>query len=296
MVNKEEVEKYEKAGKIAKEVVDYSRKMIKKDMKLKDIADKIEEKILSLGGKLAFPVSLSINDVAAHYTPKHDSEEKAFGLLKVDLGVHVNGFIADTAFSMDIDDIEENKKLIEASDKALQEAIKLVEKKSMVNEIGGKIHDVITSLGFSPIRNLSGHELGEYKVHAGLTIPNYNNGNKKEFEEGAYAIEPFSTNGHGIVYDGNPSSIYRLIERKAIRDPLARKIMDFMEKEYKGLPFCERWIFKKFGPMSLRSLRLMEKEGILHQYPQLIEKAHGKVSQSEHTILVLKEKVKITTK
>ena len=288
-------EYYEKAGKIAKEVVEYSRKIIKKNMLLLEIAEKIESKILELGGKLAFPVSLSIDDIAAHYTPRHDSEEKAFGLLKTDLGVHVKGFIADTAFTIDLENNEENKKLIEASDKALQEAIKLVEKQGKINEIGGKIHDTIVSLGFSPIRNLSGHELGKYKVHAGLTIPNYNNGNEKDLEEGGFAIEPFSTNGQGIVYDGIPSSIYRFQERKAIRDSLARKIMDFIEEEYNELPFCERWIFKKFGALSPRSLRLMEKEGIIYQYPQLIEKEHGKVSQSEHTILISKDKVKVTT-
>lgn len=294
-MEKQEIENYRKAGKIASQVKVYAREIAKKGILLKDIADKIEAKILELGGKPAFPCNLSINEIAAHYTPNLQDETKASGLLKIDIGVHVNGAIADTAISIDLENLEENKKLIKAAEKALTKALETIRKNIEINKIGEAIHKEITDLGFSPIRNLSGHELGEYLIHAGLTIPNYNNGNKTQIEQGAYAIEPFSTTGAGIVQDGKPSGIYKLEERKAIRDNLARQILDFIEQEYKTLPFCERWIIKKFGNRALRSLKLMEQAGILHHYPQLIEKEHGKVAQAEDSLLVL-DKVEVLSR
>jgi len=294
-MEKQDIENYRKAGRIAAEAKKYSREIIKKGVLLREIADKIEAKILELGGKPAFPVNLSINEIAAHYTPGMDDETKAQGLIKIDIGVHVQGCIADTAFSMDLENSEENKKLIEAAEKALNEALKTARKNIEICKIGKAIHEKITESGFSPIRNLCGHELGKYLIHAGITIPNYDNQNKAELEEGAYAIEPFSTSGAGIVYDGRLSGIYRLEERKAIRDLLARQILEFIEEEYQTLPFCSRWIVKKFSNRALMSLKLMEQAGIIHQYPQLIEKEHKPVAQAEDTIII-SDKVEVTSR
>ena len=294
-MNQEEINDYKKAGEIAKKVKEYARSIIKKDTLLLEIAEKIESEIIELGAKPAFPVNLSINEIAAHYTPSFDDKTLACGLLKVDFGAHINGCIVDVAFSLDLENNEENKKLILASEKALASAIEIVkkEKNKEVWKIGKTIQEEITAFNFSPIRNLSGHALGEFRIHAGLTIPNTNNGNETRLEEGAYAIEPFATTGIGSVYEGGKSGIYSLQERKAVRTMEARKILDFIEEEYKTLPFCSRWLVKQFGTKALFSLSLLEKEGILHHYPQLIEKGKGKVSQAENTILINKEKVEV---
>lgn len=291
-------EDYRKAGRIAKQAVEYARGIIKKSMPLLDIAEKIENKIIESGGKPAFPINLCINDIAAHYTPSHNDETTAQGLLKVDIGVHVNGKIADTAFSVDLENSEENKKLIQASQEALNNALELITKmksKTELEGIGKAIQQAIEKFGLSPIKNLCGHELGSYVVHAGCTIPNYDNGNANLIDNGTYAIEPFATTGQGIVYEGKPSGIYKLQERKAIRDALARQILNFIEEEYKTLPFCSRWIVKKFGARALISLKYLEQAGILHHFPQLVEKSHMPVSQAEHTILITGEKVEVTT-
>ena len=289
-MKKEEIENYLKAGKIAKEVAEYAKSIIKPGALLRDIAEKIESKIEELGGKPAFPVNLCINEIAAHFTPTLTSEDKAFGLLKIDFGVSCEGYIADIAFSLDLENSEENKKLIQASEKALEEACKIIKPNIELCEIGKIIQKTILDFNFSPVRNLSGHELARYKVHAGLTIPNTDNNNHNKLQNGAYAVEPFSTSGQGLVYEGKPSGIYELKEKKAIRDITARKILKFIEQEYKTLPFCERWIEKKF-PHSYFSLSLLEKSGVLYQYPRLIEKNHAKVSQAETTILVTDNKV-----
>jgi methionyl aminopeptidase len=263
-------------------------------MKLLDIAEKIESKIRELGAKPAFPVNLSINEIAAHSTPSYNDEQVAWGLLKIDLGIHVKGFIADTAFSINMEKNEEYDKLIKASKEALENAAKILKPKMNLSEIGRVIQQTIQSYNFSPIINLSGHSLESYNIHAGITIPNYENKSQQILEIGAYAIEPFATSGIGLVIDGKPSGIYRLEARKGIRDSLARKILDYIEEEYKNFPFAQRWIVKKFGARALFSLANMEQSGILYQYPQLIEKSHKEVSQAEHTILV-SEKIEITT-
>ena len=293
-----------KAGKIAAEVKIYAKSFIKKDIPLLEIADKIEAKIIELGGKPAFPTNTSINEIAAHYTPSYNDETKAFGLLKIDLGVHVEGWIADTAFSLDLEDNEENKRLIIASQKALDNAINLI-KNSLrggggeeggitTNEIGKVVSETIESKGFSPIINLSGHEMKQNELHAGLTIPNIDDKKQIIIKKGLYAIEPFATNGSGRVYDGKPSGIYMLLDNKNVRSPIAREILDFILEEYYTLPFCSRWLVKKFGVKALFGLKQLEDNGNLHHFPQLIEKGKGKVSQAENTVLV-EDSVTVTT-
>ncbi len=295
-MKKADIDNYKKAGEISIETKKYARQLIKPGMALLDIADKIEGKIKELGGELAFPVNLGINEIAAHYTPYSDDETEAQGLLKVDIGVHVEGAIADTAFSLDLSKDGEYKKLIEASEKAVEDAIKTIKKDTTLSEIGLTIQQTIAANGFSPIRNLSGHKLDLYTIHAGLTIPNYENNNQTKIEDGAYAIEPFSTTGQGIVYDGGKSGIYRLEKEGSVRDPSARKMLDYIKENYKTLPFCERWLAKEFGSRTRLSLLFLEKVGIIEQYAQLIEKSHAPVAQSEHTIIIEKGKVEVTTK
>lgn len=288
-------EKIIKAGKITKEVRDYARTIVKKDVPLIEIAEKIESKISELGGKPAFPVNLSINEIAAHYTPSHDDKILAHGLIKVDFGVHIDGWTADNSFSLDLDGNEENKKLIEASEKALEKTLKIVKLNISTDEIGKTIQETIENYGFSPIINLSGHSMEQYELHAGITIPNINDKRDVKLKEGLYAIEPFATPGSGKIRDGKASGIYNLEDPKKPRSPIARKVLEFIEKEYNTLPFCSRWIVKKLGTHALFGLSELEANGNLHHFHQLVEISGSKVSQAEHTVLIEKEKVTVTT-
>jgi len=295
-MDKKNREKILKAGKIAKQVREYAEQIIKENISLLEIAEKIEAKIKELGGKPAFPTNLCINDIAAHYTPSYNDESIANGLLKIDLGVQIDGWIADTAFSLDLEGKEENKKLIDASKKALDNSIKIIKKGTPLNQIGKTIQDTIESFGFSPIKNLSGHSLEQYDLHSGITIPNIDDKKNILIEEGLFAIEPFATSGAGKIYEGKPSGIYTLINHRNIRDSTAREILQFIKEEYKTLPFCSRWIVKKFGTKALFRLKQLENNGNLHQFPQLIELLKAKVAQTEHTILIGEQDVIVTTK
>jgi methionyl aminopeptidase len=295
-MDKQEIEKYKKAGDIAKKVIAYAKEIIKPGMLLSEIAGKIHKKIEELGGVPAFPVNLAVNDIAAHYHPILEDETRAEGLLKVDIGVHVDGYIADTAFSLDLTPDKKYKELIKASEEALENAIKRLEKNpdSTLNEIGKTIQETIENKQFSPIINLSGHSLSQYELHAGTTIPNYANGSKNKLKEGAYAIEPFATIGEGKIYEGGSSNIYRIENLKTPRSPSARKILEYVFEKYQTLPFSLREIQEKF-PGARIALRELEQQGIIKNYLQLIETSHMPVSQTEHTIIKTDKGIIVTT-
>ncbi len=285
-----------KAGKIVSEVKALIKPQVKKNVPLIELAELIEKKIIDLGGFPAFPVNLSINEYAAHYTPSHDDETLAHGLLKVDFGVEVEGWIADNSFSVDLENSKLNQDLIKSAEEALKNAEKIISSETTFGEIGSVIEKTIRKNGFNPVANLSGHSMEQYDLHAGITIPNINNNSDLTFEEGLYAIEPFATNGGGIVHDGKKGNIFVLKKDKNTRLPLGREILEFIKDNYGYLPFASRWIVKEFGARALLALHQLENEEILHQYSILTEEKGKVVAQAENSFLVETDKVTNTTK
>lgn len=287
---------YEKAGKIAAETLQFGKRLIKEDVLLSDVAKQVEDKISSLKAKPAFPPQISVNNIAAHYCPDDDEKTKfkEGDVVKLDLGVHIDGHIADNAVTINLGG-DELLELVKASKDALKEALTLFTPGTTLGEIGKAIEEVIVGYGFNPIRNLSGHEIQPYDLHAGLTVPNFNNKDKTEIKEGqVFAVEPFATNGEGYVKDGKPSGIYKLANPRNVRS--GREVLQFIMDEYQTLPFHKKWVLKKFGDFKGNfGLRMLEKEEIIHHYSQLIERSDGIVSQAEHTVIV-KDKPVITTK
>jgi methionyl aminopeptidase len=270
-----DLKKWREAGKMAGQLMAYAKKIAKPGMPLLEIAEKVEAKAAELKTEFAFPVNLSINEIAAHFTPTYDDKTIASGLLKIDIGANINGFISDTACSVDLTPDHRHSDLIKASEYALNEAIRIIRPGITLGEIGGIIQETAKASGAIAIRNLGGHELDKWHLHAGLSIP---------------------THGDGIVQDGAPSGIYRFERNASVRDANARKILEYIEKEYKELPFSGRWIVKKFGTRALFSLRLLEQAGALHHFMQLVETSKSPVSQAEHTILVTKDGCEVLTK
>lgn len=291
-----EEEKFCQAGKIAIEVMNYSRKIIKLEMPLLEAVEKIENKIFELGAKPAFPVDLSCNEIAAHYSPIHDDKSVAKGLIKIDIGVAVDGYPVDTASSVDLTPEQKYKELINASKDALDNLAKILKLGIKTRQIGECVEKTMNAKGFVPIRNLYGHELKRYSIHSGLRIPSYDDKSETVIKGGVFAIEPFATNGAGLVVNGKPSEIFQLQEKKPVRDSNVREILNFIEQEYRTFPFCARWLTKKFNTKALFALSILEKQEILHHYPQLIEKSNGIVAQTEHTFMIKEDSVRILTK
>ncbi|MEM4347760.1 MAG: type II methionyl aminopeptidase [Candidatus Altiarchaeota archaeon] len=282
-----ELEAYKKAGSIAKEVREWSKNLLKPGEKIFEIAEKIEDKIKSAGAEVAFPVNICINDITAHYTPKFQ-EDTSIGeedVVKVDIGVHVDGYIADTAYTIDFSG--KYKRMLEVNEKALNTAIEMIKPGALVSEIGRAIYECITKEGFKPIENLTGHEIKRYDLHAGISIPNipvpYNWKIKKDM---VLAIEPFVTNGYGRVVESKRIEIFSFLDEKPTRIKEARSIIE-KAREREKLPFAQRWFSKDFSTIKLDLIfRDLTIRKILKSYPILHEKEKGIVSQFEHTVIV----------
>lgn len=287
-----------KAGEIARQVKKEVVDLIKPGAKLYDIAEFVERRIVELGGKPAFPCNLSINEIAAHYTPYKGDETalKEGDYLKLDLGVHVDGYIADTAVTFRVG-MEEDE-LMEAAREALENAIATVRAGIMIRDVARAIEETIRGKGFNPIVNLSGHKVERYKLHAGVSVPNvYREADTYVLQEGdVFAIEPFATTGAGQVIEVPPALIFMYLRDRPVRMLQARRLLMHIKKNYRTLPFAYRWLqdFLPEGQLKL-ALAQLEKAGAIYAYPILREVRGGMVAQFEHTVIVEKDGAYITT-
>jgi methionyl aminopeptidase len=283
------LEDLKKASEITKKVKREAEKLLKPGESIYNIAETIEQKIIDLGGFPSFPVNISINNIAAHYTPtiNDDTILKDGDVVKFDFGAQVNGYCIDTAFTVEIND-NKYKDLIEASRNALENVKKILRKDIEISEIGKVIENTIKSYNYNPIYNLSGHKIEQYILHSKITIPNYDNKSKIKLNEGIYAIEPFATNGVGFVKEGKPSGIYSIISDKPIRDPNIKKFFQEIYNKYRTLPFAYRWLYKDYNnKINLKLfIEYLKKNGNIYEYPILVEQSNGIVTQFETTFYI----------
>ncbi len=282
------VEKHHQAGEVAKKVVKESKELIKENLPLLDLAQFIEGKIKEYGAEIAFPVNISLNEIAAHYSPPANDETvaKKGDYLTVDIGCHIDGYIADTAYTVKVGEPDDD--LICASKDALQAALSVIKPGITTGEIGKVIEDTITEYGFRPIENLTGHGLSQYSIHGPPPIPNIADNSKVKLTEGdTVAIEPFATTGVGRVVDDDKVYIFNFVGPRPLRLESAKKLMYHIKNNYPELPFAERWVIKdKKGEFLLR---MLIKNGILFPYHILKEKTGAPVTQAEHSLIVTED-------
>ena len=294
MLDEHILDNYMKAGSIANKVLEYYSKLVVPGASILDIIEKTEQKITELGAVSACPVTLSSNSIAAHDTATINDPRKISDtdIVKADLAVMIDGCIADTATTICLD--PNHKDLKKTAKDAVDSAIKNAKPGTMTSEIGAIIEDIITSAGFQPIRNLTGHKLDIYKLHAGISIPNYDDGRKIEMEEGmVFAIEPFCTTGKGMIKESGSPIIFRYI-RGNTRLASARKILDLSKNKFHNMPFSKRWI--QMNPLILdNALSNLYNSGIIECYPPLKEVSDGLVAQQEHTVIVADKPI-VTTR
>jgi len=286
-MDEEALKNYKKAKEISDNVLGYAKKMDFTGKKILSIAEELENVIYSLGGKPAWPVNISINEIAAHYTPVKDDPIalKEGDLVKIDIGVHVNGYIWDQAFTVCVGN--KTHPLIEASKKAVEEALKIVKPGIKIHEISEVIENTVTNSGFNVVRNLTGHSLEKYVIHAEPSIPNVKNNIQTALKEGqVIAIEVFVTNGSGWVKESKPSVIYQYATDKAVRMWEARKVLDMSKTKFEKLPFTPRWI-KDISQFRLdMALRQLVDVGAIITHPPLKEESNGLVAQTETTVII----------
>ncbi|MFH0829809.1 MAG: type II methionyl aminopeptidase [Candidatus Aenigmatarchaeota archaeon] len=292
-MEKETLDAYKKAGRICATAREFGAKMIKENAKAVDIAAAVEKKIIALGARPAFQATVSINDVAAHYAPLLNDPLKirAGDYVKLDIGVHVDGWIADTAITVRP---AGKDSMIECAEKMLAAAIPMFVPGTIIEDISAVMEDVAIKYGFKPVANLTGHALDRWTVHGGVVIPCIRGPAPKVLSEGeAYGVEPFVTAGKGMVKDSPPPTIFRWISDRPPRLPLARQLLAAAKNDWQKLPFARRWAQEKFGNVDL-ALNQLVKLGSLYPYNILKEVSGKPVAQAEHTVIVADKPIVIT--
>ena len=299
----EQIESYKKAGEIAIAVKKFAREIIKPGEKLLDIARKIDDKIIELGGELGFPVNLCIDESAAHFTPAAGCEEVVSGLLTFDVGVTIDGYFADTAFSLDFSEDSKYQDMIDCNASMLKAVMDCVHEGMEVKEIGDAAFGALEKWNekngteYNLIDGLCGHQVAQNVIHAGFTIPNSRNDSSKKIEDTGFASESFITTGGGRIKSGPGGGIYSVNDwNKKPRDPESRKVLEYVKENFKTRPFCQRWV-ERAGFTRLKFVFSdLVKQGIFYEYPELIETSGGAVSQMENTFLATGSEVIVTTR
>jgi methionyl aminopeptidase len=294
-----QLQDYINAGKIASEVRENARRKNHVGSTLEEICNSIEKEIMSKGGKCAFPVNVSLNEIAAHYTaePNDKTIVKDTDLLKIDLGVQINGHIADTAVTVCYD--PKYDFLVQAAEAALREAMTIIRVGAKSSDVGKMIENTTKQMGGIPIANLSGHSLEQYTIHAGKSVPNIWSIGSFSFQSTeAYACEPFVTtpDGSGFVREGKIRNIFSLVTRKRTKDEDINKMIDFIWQKFNMLPFALRWFIPEYDEKTARELleRLI-KNKVVRSYPILVEANEQRVAQAEHTFIPQENGVLVTT-
>ena len=276
------------AGIILKIVKEESKKLVISGYKVIDLVEFIEKKVIEMGGLPAFPCNVSINSIAAHYTPNlhTDLTLKSGDYVKVDIGCHIEGCIADTAYTVKVDENDDD--LIKATQEALNNAIAAVEPGVKTNYIGKIIEDTIKDFHYNPIKELSGHGLKPYILHSGVTIPNYNSNVGSKLKEGdTIAIEPFASTKAGKLKTSEEVYIFKYLQDRPLRDPNSKKLLSIIKQNYKTLPFAERWLEKDYSNLKINfSLRNLIRSNVIYPYNVLLDSEGGLVSQAENSLIV----------
>ena len=236
-------DEYRTSGKITSEVKALVPSQVKPGVSFVEVCDFVRSEVESRGGKLAFPTGIGVNQVTAHYAPQ-DGDPSVFmedDLVKVDFGVHLDGYVTDTSVSVTLN--PEYNLLLEATQRALESAMEAARRETRTGEIGRVIHHEAARFGFKTIENLTGHTLDRYVVHAGKSIPNLYMPHTQDLKKGdVFAIEPFLTlsSAAGYVLDAPSRTIFSIVARKktgtAELDAFAERVWE----ERKTLPFTPR--------------------------------------------------------
>lgn len=299
-MDEEELQAYLKAGKALARTREKVKSWVKPGVKYTDLVKMVEDDLISSGVYPSFPTNVDVNEVAAHYTPAvgEQTEIPDDSIVKVDLGSHYKGYVADSAVTVSLSSKYDD--LVLAAEEALEKALSVVKPGVAINEVGKVVERVLKSYGYQAVANLTGHSIGYYELHGNVSIPNvYVDWDLGKFQEGhVYAIEPFVTfeGAPSKVIDWKPGGIYIINKLKRVKDPDASSLLEVIDQRFRGLPFAERWLLDLMPLQDLRkNLRKLLDAKAIYEYPALIEAYSRPVSQAEHTFVVTKDGAVVTT-
>jgi methionyl aminopeptidase len=296
-VDRESLDCYRKAGRIAAECREWAKQNIRPGVPIRHVLETVEVMIRERGAQPGFPAQSSRNFVAAHYcsSPEDEQTYAEGDCVKVDIGVHVDGYVADTAASVDLSRDGRWTPLVEAAKSALAAAIASVRDGVAVSEIGGAIERTILAAGFQPVRNLTGHGLGRWKVHTPPQIPNYAERGAGTLKQGmVFAIEPFASTGRGWIHEAGKAEVFMLARPPAKAKVLDKEVLRAVES-WRGLPIARRYFNHLDREAVEDTLAKLARQGSLVRYPPLCEEETAMVAQAEHSMVLGPEGVEVLT-
>ncbi|KAK4191492.1 putative methionine aminopeptidase [Podospora australis] len=310
-LNSDFLNDYRHAAEAHRQTRQWAQKNIKPGQTLTEIANGIEDSVRALVGHqgleegdaqiagMGFPTGLSINHCAAHYTPNAGNKMvlQQDDVMKVDIGVHVNGKIVDSAFTLAFN--PRYDPLLEAVKAATNEGIKHAGIDARLGEIGGYIQEVMesyeieldgTTYPIKSIRNLNGHTILPYSIHGTKSVPIVKSNDQTKMEEGdVFAIETFGSTGNGYVHEEGEVSHYARrsdAPKVDLRLSSAKSLLNVINKNFGTLPWCRRYLDRLGQEKYLLGLNNLVQNGIVEAYPPLVDKKGSYTAQFEHTILI----------
>ena len=285
------------AGRIAAEARREGAALVVAGARVRDVCAAVEDAIRRRGGALAFPVQSSRNAIAAHYCPSPEDETVyADGdLAKLDVGVHVEGWVVDTAVTVNVGGHPENQPLIDAARAALEAAIAEAGAGRAIRRLSAVIEATIRGRGFRTVRNLCGHGVGRWIVHCPPAIPNAPDDSTDRLDAGmVVAIEPFATDGEGRVVERGAAEVFRA---QRVPAGLAGGDPEVMATiaGFNGLPFARRQLNGHDRGGVEDTLRALFAARVLSAYPPLVDADGRRVAQAEHTVYVGADGVEVLT-
>jgi methionyl aminopeptidase len=284
------------AGRIAAAARRLGASRIRAGARLRDVVEAVEAEILAAGAGLAFPAQTSRNAVAAHYCPAPDDESvyEEGDLAKLDLGVHVDGWVVDTALTVNVEDRPAGRALVAAAAAALDPAIAAAGPGRSLASLGATIEAAIRERGFRPVRNLCGHGVDRWTVHCAPPVPNVRDGTRGSLPAGrVVAIEPFATDGTGLVEERGRAEVFMVRGGGELEGPEPGVLASI--RDLRGLPFARRQLGQHPREAVEATLTSLLKQRRLVAYPPLVESSGGAVAQAEHSLYIGSDGVEVLT-
>jgi methionyl aminopeptidase len=299
LISKDELEAYRRGGGIISQLRRTVPTMVHEGGLVRELCERVEAEIIALGGQPAFPCNVSINEVTAHYTSPWDDTSvlPRDSVVKVDFGVHIDGYINDSAVTVSLSPIYHS--MIEVAEEALRVGTTRIAHGVRFSDVGEQIEKTITQYGCKPIQNLTGHKVERYTIHAGRSVPNIAGPAPGRFEAGdVYAIEPFVTlkEAAGKVEDSDQVFIFRAVRERGARSESAKKVVEHVRRTYRTLPFASRWLYSSLGKTLVEDgFSEAVRAKCISGYPVLVEASGRIVTQAEHTVVVRENGCEILT-
>lgn len=289
--------KLRRSGHISATAREHGKRLIQPGAKLEKIVLEVESMIRDLGGEPAFPAQMSKNHIAAHYCPYpgDPTEVGPNDIVKLDIGTHVDGWVTDTATTVDLQGGPDSA-LVAASRMALENAISVMGPGASITEIGRQVEMTIKAFGFNPVYNLTGHGVAPFVIHCAPSIPNYPDPKAGKLRpHQTIACEPFACDGQGYIDSQGEPQVFG-VKGKLDGTKLPAEIRAALDK-LNGLPFARRSLLRELGDLQSveEALRLLRKAKVLIEYPPLVEKKGIRVAQTEHTIYIHEDSAEVLT-